>query len=429
MVRIVRTSYQDSKLYTAQVSTWLMQTALQYGYPASSFEASTQSFEDEDGRTAQQRKQARKKAKQKARKREEAQGDGALGETQAAGKGGGNGEVDSDGEQQGEKATQQSPVLLHGHYVLKLHQFTEIAHFLVEQDVAIPTELMLLIRGCVRMRRRCLKPFLAQPDESTSTHSHFIDVLRDVFGILEEHRQSQAEAAASAKGQTAPNASPTNRFALLEDDLGSESDEEEDDMSDIQLPEAPRPLKSKISATKVRGDLEESFETAKELLLLFIADFHSVRAFIRSLWADFRRGEIDLTTASVTTNTALELLRRPHEDVVAQALPFFGSVDLALFCLLTFRRLAQEGPLYTSQLVLRYFSDLDDEKDKDAAALYEYFLIPQFQVLRDIAEDMDEEQKDEFTVSVQQWRAKRALWSMKPTDRLFWLLDVSTVFS
>jgi hypothetical protein len=62
----IRTKYAQYKEDTKKLGNWLAESALNFGYPASSFELSSGS-DDTPQRTAQQVKYAKKKAKQKAK--------------------------------------------------------------------------------------------------------------------------------------------------------------------------------------------------------------------------------------------------------------------------------------------------------------------------------------------------------------------------
>lgn len=158
-------------------------------------------------------------------------------------------------------------------------------------------------------------------------------------------------------------------------------------MPDIQLPEAPRKAGSSVSAAQVRSTLEDSKASALMMLLTFYADLASVREYIRNLWMDYRDGAYDLLTASVTANTALELLRRPHDDVVEHALPFFDNSPSLATCALANHLIAQ----FFDEDMREYFEPLPlftvagSMPIDFVGQVYEYLCITNLQVLNGLA--------------------------------------------
>jgi hypothetical protein len=72
MPRFIRSKYQQYKQDTQQLSTWLALTAINYGFPLSNFASAPQPVNSavdsaEEGKTAQQLKNAKKSAKKKAK--------------------------------------------------------------------------------------------------------------------------------------------------------------------------------------------------------------------------------------------------------------------------------------------------------------------------------------------------------------------------
>lgn len=72
MPRFVRSKYQQYKQDTQQLSTWLALTAINYGFPLTSFAsapppADSAQQADEPAKTAQQRKNAKKNLKKKTK--------------------------------------------------------------------------------------------------------------------------------------------------------------------------------------------------------------------------------------------------------------------------------------------------------------------------------------------------------------------------
>lgn len=318
MSSFVRTQYVQSKWSTQQLAEWLARSASEYGFPLSNFQPSRQprtNDEDDAGRTAQQLSNARrnkqKKARQKAKKKEEAGGAAAE---------------DEGGEEQGGQAQADavSPPP-QSSYTLKIRQLVEIAEFLVEKGASIPLHVMDMVESAIDGRLDTTRQFFSNPDASTSSHLYFIGVLSSVRIVFKEHLRKRERTEAEAKGQARsqprvgskaslePKSSLENRFASLAALDSTEGEEEE--RADIQLPPPSRPAGVATSTMHLTFDVEQTKETALEMLALFFKDMHSVLDCTKQLWSEYCDGTVDLLTASVTANTALELLRRPHDDV------------------------------------------------------------------------------------------------------------------
>lgn len=370
MVRFLRTKYQQYKHDTLQLSAWLAQTAVQHGYPLDSFAISTQPLTNGDERRS---KNAEKKAKARARAKTKGTENGS------------NGEIDAKDE------SSTAPIIpLQGDYLLKPRQFVEIARFLVQRQVRIPTELMQLIRRCISLRFSCLKRFLPQPDLSTVSHQFFINVLRDVGTIFKDYRDNSQGGKNSSRGSEEMEVQ--NRYAFLSEELAADfnkpgnEEASEESVPDISLPAPETAPGLRISAMQVNFALEETLEESIMTLFTFFEDLHSVRAYIKDLWRDYKQGEIDLITASVTTNTALELLRKPHDDIRARILEPLYENNLSIMILMlrnfVFWRKTGHG-LDSRQLLL--FTDLGDDSS-DMQDVYDLFLIPNLQVLNGLSE-------------------------------------------
>jgi hypothetical protein len=63
-------------------------------------------------------------------------------------------------------------------------------------------------------------------------------------------------------------------------------------------------------------------------LYCFFNDLNRLREFLRHLWSDYQAGNVDLITASVTTNTAMELVQREEKEFFAMY-PILGGHQLA----------------------------------------------------------------------------------------------------
>ncbi|KAK0544463.1 hypothetical protein OC846_006067 [Tilletia horrida] len=390
--------YLQSKADTEAISTWLARACIEHGYPLDEFELSAdQTIPEQDApehRTKQQQKNAKKNAKKKAKKQQQHS-------TQAAHI------VQDDSDDDGSDdnraqdsvaanmhnislndAPQSAPsapkTLPRSKYNIKTSQYLKLARFIAKTKIEVPLELLQLIQRCCALRLATLKRFLPKPDLSTKTHQYFVDILRQVGSILHQAREqalSERAASAAANGNTTkkpPFVPSVNRFASLAD-LEDETKATSDELPDIYLADPPKPKAAKCSAVNVHFGHKDSAEEAIEDLISFFSDLHDVRDYLKDLWQDYKQGRTDLMTAAVTTNTALELLRRPHDELMTRIMPLFNnSLTLLYQLLFNFVRMHLTG---VPDIYFLHRYDMVDPFDLTSQMLYDYFFVPCWQVV------------------------------------------------
>jgi len=121
-------------------------------------------------------------------------------------------------------------------------------------------------------------------------------------------------------------------------------------------------------------------------IVMFLGDMERVRAYLGGLWRDYKSGKIDLITASVTTNTAIEILQRPHDQLMRRVTPVFGN-NFQKMVSMTFELLRghKTGQLHTD---IPNF-DLVDDQDIELGRLYDFMMLPLVQICDDLADKLD----------------------------------------
>ena len=110
---------------------------------------------------------------------------------------------------------------------------------------------------------------------------------------------------------------------------------------------------------------------------MFLGDMERVRLYIEALWKDYKSGDVDLITAAVTTNTAIDLLQRPHDELMQRVMPLFDNhffkMIVCTFALLQKHTTGQtDGDIVNHQLV--------DERDINMGRIYDYMMLPFIQI-------------------------------------------------
>lgn len=226
-------------------------------------------------------------------------------------------------------------------YTITVKEFTDLALWIVNQKppIKVPQIILWLIRSAITLRKRCAEWFqkkmtrenLADESASNLKHSHFIDVLEHVLHILEPN--STPETVDSAQVGRTPSEDTAGKM-----DAGAKSQAELDnlvncfDILNIEqnafapdaVPEPSAAARNVVSGeTTPRAPRNVTYEmeaTDEELyfaLYCFFDDLDRLRGFLHKLWSQYKAGEIDLITASVTTNMAINLVHRAEQDLTA----------------------------------------------------------------------------------------------------------------
>lgn len=223
-----------------------------------------------------------------------------------------------------------------GNPVISIRNFTEYARIIANQSDAIqvPEGVYSLFEAVIHARMM-VASFYRQLDTSpdveakNQSHLNFIQVLEEAFEILggsiwREKSAEEREAARKA-GKPVPQSKEedsgtalhmSNRFAELEvedRDLGVEEEEEEEQPDSIESNEwishivnkpggkgkkEKKPAKITLSSYKISEDLSAKEEISFAVWCFFI-DMNSIRQFLKAIWNQVRKDNIDLVTASV----------------------------------------------------------------------------------------------------------------------------------
>ncbi|KAG9228927.1 hypothetical protein BJ875DRAFT_500356 [Amylocarpus encephaloides] len=201
-----------------------------------------------------------------------------------------------------------------------LRQATVIAE---SGKITVPSNIAHKLRRAIRVRKRFAAKFASEgPEEeepSTRRHLHFIGILEDIAevlglnAILQQHDASQQEASSmtdlpeNTSGETCET---TRLFEELEI-------EDQVRMKESSLETEPAVSYNMKSKPKGKTVYELEQESAAEEILrvfCFFEDLHRLRKFLEETWEQARDNQIDITTAAMITNLALDIVRR--EEII-----------------------------------------------------------------------------------------------------------------
>jgi hypothetical protein len=179
----------------------------------------------------------------------------------------------------------------------------------------MPILIPQALRRAIDARTRCTSWFQSKSDgergcgeaESTAKHSYFINILQDALTILTPCFQKQKTTFGARANSDGIGLS--NRFDRLEI-----QDLDDQDLESLFTSTTKAGSRSSAKVDKVECDL--SIDTDLPFLIFcFYEDLECIRGLIRETWTRFAAGELDLTTASLTTNLAIGIARKAEEDI------------------------------------------------------------------------------------------------------------------
>ncbi|KAF2647761.1 hypothetical protein K491DRAFT_279450 [Lophiostoma macrostomum CBS 122681] len=205
-------------------------------------------------------------------------------------------------------------------YTIRVSDFipmaTSIARF--TPSIQVPVGLGKLFSRAITERRRVgdwfNSPHNESPDEDDSSHAHFIDVLQQAHDIL---RPLIASAPRKHERRTA-KASATEQVPLQNAFDGLTVDETPDHEEYPNSGESTIEEVKKLPAVTPVGIVHEEWEIEAEFFFAiqsFLLEIKRIRKTITKVWKRYASTGYDLVVATVSTNTAIELVRQAELEL------------------------------------------------------------------------------------------------------------------
>lgn len=269
--------------------------------------------------------------------------------------------------------------------VISVNQLTEMAETISSRapPIPIPQVILNMLRNAIGLRKRCAEWFkqtVKDKDQHAVNvgHRHFIEVLETVLRYLEANETPHA-----------PNAVPLTanerslNITAEKDALGDTQNMfstlsiDEEDLEASMEPQMLMPPSKSIDQPTASGDLKYEYTHTDEevyfALFCFFDDLAAWREYLSDLWTRYKNGSVDLITASVTTNTAFELVQRAEKDLIStfQKLDNYEKISGLLYGLMCYLR--NEDPEH------REFSD--DVVNFNMLDIAEFVYLPVYSTL------------------------------------------------
>ncbi|KAJ5958805.1 uncharacterized protein N7479_005955 [Penicillium vulpinum] len=195
--------------------------------------------------------------------------------------------------------------------------------------VEVSRGFSLALDRAISARREFAKHEIEEVDEAAKeSHGFFVDVLEQVRQTL---RPLMPKRQADMPGVKKDEKSLANKFEHLELEEQSEAF--------LNAPDGPKPVVPERSTGPSAPDLEAEAEfkaevdlDRRELISMFhllIQDANAFMDVIEETWKGYKDGLVDLVSSSMTTNTAIDLLRR-MEGEMKPFLDKFGGAESLL---------------------------------------------------------------------------------------------------
>lgn len=213
-----------------------------------------------------------------------------------------------------------------------LAQAKHIANY-KKPPVKVPVAIQYVLQQSIKARKRCASWFQKTTTDDNSSdhhrstgnaiHQHFIGILELAANILKPCFDSSPALKTSTSCPDNPRCSDkANSKNSLNNRFGSlEIEEINEHELALMVPAAldPSSTASRNSKPQSRGVFELRVDVPDELpfiIFCFFEDMNKIREFLNRIWENVATENLDYMAASITTNAALELVRKAEEEII-----------------------------------------------------------------------------------------------------------------
>lgn len=186
-----------------------------------------------------------------------------------------------------------------------------------KSTVTIPESVLAVARRAITLRKDAALWFLGKGDhDSNKRHAHFVEALEEICTSLEWKTRRPSSKQGAGKSPSVPagrvkdvdadGQAWLNKFAAL-------TVEEPEEMTDSAA--EPKQI-AKVEVVEEEADVQDHLSHALFRIFCVFRDLHNMREFISQTWVEYRDNKLDLMTASVVTDSALQLARDLIQELV-----------------------------------------------------------------------------------------------------------------
>ena len=199
-------------------------------------------------------------------------------------------------------------------YRIKIKDFIQLAQYIAKPTkprIKVPDGVVRDLQQAIKMRRSHQAWLIRFSQETNSAasnhgHTHFIQTLETVMEIL---RPNIPEASRPKSAQNDVDTKACQLANIFEHLTVEEPAEAGDSGTNVRREDAAQ----NISVTVIDA-VEDETEEAFIASFYLTVDAHRFLEEIREVWVSYEQGHLDLMTAAITTNTAIEFCRKLQEE-------------------------------------------------------------------------------------------------------------------
>ncbi|CZR56517.1 uncharacterized protein PAC_06406 [Phialocephala subalpina] len=189
------------------------------------------------------------------------------------------------------------------------------------QAVSVPMNVQRVLARAIRLRKdgsewyqRSTGAEDTTRQTSSSTHEYFIQYLERVETLLQPRFELYKPVSTQQKPETPEKAcnDTNNQFEALE----LPEDEEDLDIESVDTETAKNPSVTGAEPKEHVYNLETGVEDIPFMVWCFFEDLHKVQDFLKLTWQKVTEGKLDVATAAITTDMAMELVQQAEEALV-----------------------------------------------------------------------------------------------------------------
>ena len=206
-------------------------------------------------------------------------------------------------------------------YEIPIQQYVSLAKAVAGgHGVIVPSDILTLLDDVIVLRKE-VSQWIGKTVSSHCSHSpdhcshshhdghrYFVRILEQVREILRPRKQAPLQPRNGDRKESVRNQNLANTFETLH--VEEPTDKVRDQRADPSTTNQTKDLQSP-------GKIHDVMSLHDEVLvasILFLQDIERFRHHTRSIWSEVRKGAIALETASLLTNTAMELIQGSTEE-------------------------------------------------------------------------------------------------------------------
>ena len=233
-----------------------------------------------------------------------------------------------------------------------LEQAEYITHYAGPPKIEVPSKIIAVVERAIAARQRFREWYQrieVEVNEPLDGHAHFIEVLQEALTMLKPAVSSSSKNPSGVQEPSTQDLS--NRFGALkihhtDDTLTAATIS--DELARSQQGTPKKPSKERDTNDIYEAIVDEMLDHAFSVFCFF-EDLHQIQEYLQETWTRYKSNDLDLISATLTTNSALALVQRLEKDLLEslptkpQSLRSYESLTLYIYAAAAIRTEAQDA--------------------------------------------------------------------------------------